>query len=140
MKNQKAYGLPYYMAKRKDELKREVVEHLDFTEEGKHVIKKYREVEQYWERKAKKENWINGQGKKILHVSDIHSNFTLFKLLPNFKDYGLTIFHGDYIDGPEEGGSRAMIDEVIRRGARSGIVWLEGNHELRLRKHSVLSC
>lgn len=134
MKNQKAYGLPYYMAKRKDELKKEVVEHLDFTEEGKHVIKKYREVEQYWEKKAKRENWINGQGKKILHVSDIHSNYTLYKLLPNFKDYGLTIFHGDYIDGPEEGGSRAMIDEVIRRGARSGIVWLEGNHELRLRK------
>jgi hypothetical protein len=27
-----------------------------------------------------------------------------------------------------------MIDEVIRRGAKSGITWLEGNHELRLRK------
>ena len=70
------------MAKRKDELKREVVEHLDFTEEGKHVIKKYREVEQYWERKAKKENWINGQGKRfctfpIFIPTSPSSNFSL---------------------------------------------------------------
>lgn len=134
VKNPKQYGLPYYMIKRKDELRREVEKHLEFIESGKLIIKRYKDVENYWEKKCKRENWIGGKGKRILHVSDIHSNFSLYKLLPPFKEYDLTIFHGDYVDGPEEGGSRAMIDEVIRRGARSSIIWLEGNHELRLRK------
>lgn len=134
VKNQKAYSLSYYPEKRKDELKREVVGHLDFNEEGKIIIKKYRDVELYWEKKCERENWISGKNKKVLHVSDIHSNFSLFKLLPSFKDYDFTIFHGDYIDGPEERGSREMINEIIRKGNKSGIIWLEGNHELRLRK------
>ena len=134
MNNQKIYNLSYYVQKKKEELRREIEEHQDFSVEGKHIIKKYRDVELYWERKCKKDYWINGIGKKILHVSDIHSNFSLYKILPDFNEYGITVFHGDYVDGPEVGGSRKMIDEIIRIGAKSGIVWLEGNHELRLRK------
>ena len=135
MTNSKHYNLPYFPAKRKDELKREMVDHLDFNVGGKLIIKRYKEVEQYWEKKCKGENYYKLKtNKKVLHVSDIHSNYSLYKLLPPFKNYDFTIFHGDYIDGPEEGGSRAMIDEVFRLGNRRNLVWLEGNHELRLRK------
>lgn len=132
--NQKRYSLPCYLPKRREEIGKEIERHLEFIGEGKLVIRRYKEVEQYWENKCRRENYFNGKHKKVLHVSDIHSNYTLYKLLPNFKDFGLTIFHGDYIDGPEEGGSRKMIDEVLKKGNRGNLVWLEGNHELRLRK------
>ena len=78
-------------------------------------------------------------GKKdpIVYVSDIHSNWTLYqKLSREFpKDTKLTVFLGDYIDGPEKGGSKKILDYLIDRHKNDpSIVVLEGNHELRLRK------
>jgi hypothetical protein len=135
VKKSKSYCLPYYPLKRKEDLKKEITQHQSFIESGKIIIKKYKEVEKYWEKKFKVENYYKvkqGKGcKPVLHVSDIHSNYSAYKLLPSFKNYSLVIFHGDYIDGPEVGGSRKMIDEVLKK---KGVIWLEGNHELRLRK------
>ena len=69
-----------------------------------------------------------------MHIGDLHSNIGLYYNLPDFSGYTKVIFHGDYIDGPKEGGSRALID-IICNTKNKKIIWLEGNHEIRLRRY-----
>ena len=133
----KQYKLPYYTTKRKEELKKEVSNFMNLQFKDKLVIKTYKDVENYWEKTCKAEgNYIklSKKSKPVLHVSDIHSNYKLYKKLPKAKKFSYRIFHGDYIDGPEIGGSRKMIDTILNSNNKNTI-WLEGNHELRLRKH-----
>lgn len=136
MTKPKLYSLPYYPQKKKEELKKEVVDFMNLEFSDKNVISRYKEVETYWEKKCKTENYfrVGKRSKPVLHISDIHSNYTIYKSLPSPKNYCLRIFHGDYIDGPEVGGSRKMIDEVLWGDQIPGTIWIEGNHELRLRK------
>ena len=70
---------------------------------------------------------------KILHISDLHSNQSLYKQLPKLKEFKAVIFHGDYIDGPEIGGSKQLLD-LSKKNTDKNIIFLEGNHELRVRK------
>lgn len=130
--HQKKYSIPYYSTKRKDELEREVSNFLNLQLQDKITISKYQDVIDYWKERCPIVEL--GSGKKVLHVSDLHSNFELYKQLPKFNGYSSVIFHGDYIDGPEQGGSRILMNKVVKRKVPNAI-WLEGNHELRLRKY-----
>ena len=133
---QNQYCLPYYPMKKKEDLKKEVVNFMSQQFSDKQVISNYRDVELYWEKKCKTENYrsLGKKPKGILHISDIHSNYSLYKKLPSPEQYTLRIFYGDYIDGSEMAGSRKMIDEILWSPEDSNTIWLEGNHELRLRK------
>lgn len=131
------YRLPYYPHKKKEELKKEVVNFMSLQFKDKLVINTYKDVEDYWEKTCKRSgNYLKlgKRSKPVLHISDIHSNWKIYKKLPRMKKFSIRIFYGDYIDGPEQGGSRRMIDEIIESKNPCNI-WLEGNHELRLRKH-----
>ena len=129
------YNLSYYPPKRKEAIEKEVSIFLEQSYSDKLKISHFSDIEKYWETKCKRENYFKVSG-PVLHISDIHSNYDLYKKLPSWKNYDIQIFHGDYIDGPEEGGSRKMIDEILWTSwKKSRVIWLEGNHELRLRKH-----
>lgn len=93
-------------------------------------IESYSDIEKYW--RTKKSKFIKSIPKesRILHISDLHSNWELMR---EFKDLNLTVYHGDYIDGPEKGGSRKIMD-LVTSEPPDNVVYLEGNHELRLRK------
>ena len=133
----KKYLPPYYPLKRKEDLEKEVMGFLNLQLSDKICITRYSQVEEYWEAKCKMENYIRlgKESKPVLHVSDIHSNYSLYQKLPLKNNrYEFKVFYGDYIDGPEKGGSRKMIDEVLW-GSHQRTIWLEGNHEIRLRKH-----
>ena len=69
----------------------------------------------------------------VLHISDLHSNSYLWRNIMNKNKLKYVIHHGDYIDGPERGGSRRMIEHIINCN-NGNWFWLEGNHELRLRR------
>lgn len=136
LRNPRKYNLPFYSQKRRDDLESEVVGFINMQFPGRITINTYGEVEEYWEHFCRTHNYIK-LGKKshpVLHISDIHSNYSLYQQLPNPRSYECRIFHGDYIDGPEMGGSRKMMDEVLGK-TKGRVFWLEGNHELRLRKH-----
>ena len=130
------YQLSCYPTKRREELERDVQNFLNLQLHDKKQIKIFQEVEDYWEKDTSEKGTIRlKESDKVLHVSDLHSNYESFLKLPNFNSYGAVIFHGDYIDGPEEGGSRKLMDLAISEKFGSNIIWLEGNHELRLRKY-----
>ena len=100
-------------------------------------ITTYAQVEKYWDNVKAQYNvsTLESNFGKIIHVSDIHSNFDLFKSIENqVKSSDLSIIYGDYIDGPCAGGSRSMLDYALRDRS-CNIVWLEGNHEARIRKY-----
>lgn len=92
----------------------------------------YNSVIRYWYEKCNKKyiRKIPNES-SILNISDIHSNYNLASKI---KLSDTNIWHGDYIDGPEKGGSRRMIDAIIKDSNENNI-YLEGNHELRLRKY-----
>lgn len=132
---QKQYSIPYYPTKRKVELEREITSFNNFSTVDKIEIKHYKDVLNYWDDKMKKEQvFFMKKNDTVLHISDLHSNVDLYSKLPSFSNYTKTIFHGDYIDGPTVGGSRKLIDKIIT-SKNPRVLWLEGNHELRLRKY-----
>lgn len=134
--NQSKYKISYYSNKKKSELNREVNIFNNSLPKGKLKIKSYNDVLNYWNAKVKKDKQVVfiKNNDRTLHVGDIHSNINLYNNLPDFSRYSKVIFHGDYIDGPIEGGSRDMID-LIAKTKNKKIVWLEGNHEIRIRRY-----
>lgn len=128
------YSIPYYPTKRKADIEKEHKAHLDFDMSGKNIIKTFKDVQDYWIKDIKVKGQVFKMTGKVLLVSDIHSNVSLFKKLPDFRSYDRVVFMGDYIDGPESGGSKKMIDKVIKSKSPR-LLWLEGNHELRLRRY-----
>jgi predicted kinase/predicted MPP superfamily phosphohydrolase len=128
----KKYTKSYYQTKRKPELEHDILNYTNFPIKEDTIIKSYNDVLEYWKKKRK--FYTPNADSKILHVSDLHSNFKLFKKLPKFSSYDLVIFYGDYIDGPEKDGSRKITDHIIK-DKKEKFIWLEGNHELRLRKY-----
>ena len=92
MTKQKQYNPPYYSSKKKEELRREVSSFMSLDFSGKRIIKSYQDVESYWEKKCRTENYyrLGKRSKPVLHISDIHSNWTMFRSLPSFKKYSYT--------------------------------------------------
>lgn len=126
----KKYNLPYYQNKRRTELEKEVKQFLNLQLSGKELINNYNDVLRYWYDYGKIELDDN---ESVLHISDLHSNSALLSKL-DLKTPDLCVFHGDYIDGPEIGGSKKLIKKII--SDKSGkFVFLEGNHEIRLRRY-----
>lgn len=136
IENQTKYKIPYYPRKKKSDLNREVNIFLNTSFKGKLKIKTYNDVLDYWNSKIKKDKQLVyiRDSDKTLHVGDLHSNINLYNNLPDFSTYTKVIFHGDYIDGPIEGGSRSIIDLIVRTKNKK-FIWLEGNHEIRLRRY-----
>lgn len=125
------YFPPYYTLPKRSELEKKVSEYLNLQFTTKNIIYSFNDVLDYW---RKNEIRIKvGAKDKILHVSDLHSNYSLYKKLPRLRDFKLVVFHGDYIDGPEDGGSKTLLD-LAKKGKGGNTIWLEGNHELRIRK------
>ena len=136
IENHKKYSIPYYSGKKKSDLIKEVNIFMSLPLKGKLRIKSYKDVLNYWDAKIKKDKQVVfiKDNDKTLHVSDLHSNIDLFNCLPDFSKYNKVIFHGDYIDGPVSGGSRDLIDLIIKTKNKK-LIWLEGNHEIRLRRY-----
>lgn len=128
--NSKKYN-PYWQAsKKKSELEIDVKNFLNLQLEDKLLINSYSDVLDYWE---KEETVIKLKSNQdIIHVSDIHSNYSLWSNVVPKRKSKLVIHHGDYIDGPEVGGSKNIIKEIIK--SKNNWYWLEGNHEIRLRR------
>lgn len=130
----KKYSLPWYVTKTREELETEVKNFLEQHFDSKNKINTYQDIINWWKNRDKIINLSPTD--IVLHVSDIHSNFDIYKDIKLKQDkYQFMIFHGDYIDGPEIGGSRRMIDEIINLPSSPTRIWLEGNHELRLRRY-----
>lgn len=132
----KKYSIPGYATKKRDELESEVSGFLNLQFTGKRVVKKYQDILDYWDTESRGNTLGLLDSQNVLHVSDIHSNYKIVekKILPLVAENGVTVFYGDYIDGPEGGGSKKMMEYVISNSGRTTI-FLEGNHELRLRKY-----
>lgn len=127
----KKYFPPYYAIPKRPDLEKRVSEYLNLQFTSKNIINEYSDVIDYWKEHG---TYLKVSEKdKILHVSDLHSNQSLYKQLPKLKEFKVVIFHGDYVDGPEEGGSRYLLD-LTKKNLGENIIWLEGNHELRVRK------
>ena len=127
------YNPEYYAMPKRSEMEKKVTEFLNLQLGSKNVISSYSDIIEYWKDREPryKVDWED----TVLHVSDLHSNHALYKKLPKLKDYKLVVFHGDYIDGPEKGGSKTLMGLAKNgMGSKNNVVWLEGNHELRLRK------
>ena len=133
LKKPRKYSIPYYPMKKKTDMERDAQTIKSFDKTGKKIIKTFKDLQDYWLEEIQKEQILSDQGKTLL-ISDLHSNLSLYKKLPDFKKYDRVIFFGDYIDGPESGGSRKLTDKLIKSKS-SKITWLEGNHELRLRRY-----
>lgn len=136
LRNAKDYVDSLYPIKSKLELKKDILNYNNSIDRlnPDRVITKYSQVVDFWNKRTVDVNttYLNTKSTTI-HVSDIHSNYNIYKSI-NVDNYSLCIFYGDYIDGPVKGGSRKMLDDVLS-DRRSNIVWLEGNHESRLRKY-----
>jgi hypothetical protein len=131
-KNRKYSDLRYIPHSRVD-LKKEVGNFLSQSLENKNLITTYKNLEKYW---SKRDETIKLEvTDKVLHVSDLHSHFNAMSSgIPPTSDYSLTVFHGDYIDGPVVGGSRKVMESILLCD-KENVRYLEGNHELRLRKY-----
>lgn len=136
IENQAKYRIPYYPTKKKSDLIAEVGIFRNQLPKSKLKIKTYSDVLSYWDKKIKKDKQVVfiRDTDKTLHVGDVHSNIELLDKLPDFSKYVRVIFHGDYIDGPKVNGSRDMIDFICKTKNKR-IIWLEGNHEIRLRRY-----
>lgn len=136
IENQAKYRIPYYPTKKKSDLIAEVGIFRNQLPKSKLKIKTYSDVLSYWNKKIKKDKQVVfiKDTDKTLHVGDVHSNIELLDKLPDFSKYVRVIFHGDYIDGPKVNGSRDMIDFICKTKNKR-IIWLEGNHEIRLRRY-----
>ena len=125
------YTLSYQLTKKRSELEKNVQWFLNIQFQDKKRISTFQDILDYWKKEAKP-LYID-EDTKILNVSDLHSNCDLYKKLP--KDgFDYTIFYGDYIDGPVQGGSRRLTDLILKNKDQNTI-FLEGNHEIRLRKY-----
>lgn len=119
-------------------IRREVKEYEDSTRKLPNKIYTYQELEKYWSHQLKPIRLEERDS--VLHISDLHSHFSYTSdgSIPSAKNFALTICLGDYIDGPEENGSKKLIDLVLSptsQKKRGNVTYyLEGNHELRLRK------
>lgn len=128
----KKYNLSWQICKKKDELEISVKNFLNLQLGDKLVINKYDDILNYW---INKEVIINlDKDDPIIHVSDIHSNYSLWKKEVKPLDNKVIVHHGDYIDGPELDGSIKIITEIVKDNETHGWYWLEGNHEIRLRR------
>ena len=127
------YDLDWQYPKKQEELKQEVNSFLSLPLGDKKTISSYSDLLTWWE---DNETIIKINPKDdIVHFSDIHSNYDLWKKeIRKVKKVRCIVHHGDYIDGPEVGGSRKMIEEIISDNSKN-IIWLEGNHEIRLRRY-----
>lgn len=136
VENQAKYRIPYYPTKKKSDLIAEIGIFRNQLPKSKLKIKTYSDVLSYWDKKIKKDKQVVfiKDTDKTLHVGDVHSNIELLDKLPDFSKYVRVIFHGDYIDGPKVNGSRDMIDFICKTKNKK-IIWLEGNHEIRLRRY-----
>ena len=122
-----------YIVPTKDTLKREVLDFSNIDYTGKNLINNYADIEDYW--KPLTRTTIIDKNDTVLHISDLHSHWNLLNTkVPKFSKYPLVVFAGDYIDGPEKGGSRKLIEQILGYKGTNAI-FLEGNHELRLRKY-----
>jgi predicted kinase len=126
------YNPDYYILPKRNELEKKVSDFLNLQLGTKNIITSYSDVLDYW--KENEPRYKVGWEDTVLHVSDLHSNLSLYNKLPKLKNYKLVVFHGDYIDGPEVGGSRTILG-YAKNGVGKNTVWLEGNHELRVRKY-----
>lgn len=133
VKKNKKYCTYQYVPQSEEMLKREVSEFnkLSFIEED--LINSYIDLEKYWRYQLQPIKVNNKDS--ILHVSDLHSHWEVLRRNIPIKKFPLIVFLGDYIDGPEEGGSRRLINFVLKNKDKESFVFLEGNHELRLRKY-----
>lgn len=138
LKNIHLYTDPMFPQKSKLEYKKDVLNYNNSVTRINSTdrITSYSQVEHYWENVKQQHNIsVLEDYDTILHVSDIHSNYEIYKNIePELDNVELGIVYGDYIDGPVSGGSRVMLDYVLN-DRHSNIVWLEGNHESRLRKY-----
>ena len=137
IKNAKDYIDRSYPIKPRRELDKDVLNFKNTLPsiEKSQMITDYDQVTGYWIERVKKENTRAVKpDAKIIHVSDVHSNINLFEKVELGLDVDLGICYGDYIDGPVVGGSRKMLD-VVLSDTRKNIIWLEGNHELRIRRY-----
>lgn len=136
VRNNKNYQTPLFQELEKSKLKEKVSEFSKWQRQKINIttINTYQDIEKYWNVKNKTYTRNLPSKSTILHISDLHSNWELYKQIKFTKKPELTIFHGDYIDGPEKGGSRKLLDLVISNKSKK-IIYLEGNHELRLRKY-----
>lgn len=126
----KKYRLPWQVSKKKEELDSDVKNFMNQQLSDKLTIKTYQDIVKYW---SEKDSIIYLKKKDtITHISDLHSNWNIWNSIVPKLDSKLVIHHGDYIDGPEQGGSKKLIQELLKD---SQYIWLEGNHELRLRRY-----
>lgn len=133
VKRNRKYMDSRYLPRSKEELRKELEVFGSFDYLDKLVIRGWSDIETYWKHSLKVD--VLDEEAPVLHVSDLHSHWDLItSKLPEPGDYARAVFHGDYIDGPEKGGSRKIIDQVLATTSK-GIIFLEGNHELRLRKY-----
>lgn len=137
IENANTYMDSNYPPKPKKELEKDIANFNNVISriEKSKIITKYSQVVKFWEKKTEKENvGAVKPDAKIIHVSDVHSNINLFEKVDLNEDVDLGICYGDYIDGPIAGGSRKMLDLVLS-DTRDNMIWLEGNHELRIRRY-----
>lgn len=121
------YVNPKFITPGRDTLEKEVEQFNSINLLGKTVVNTYSEVEDFW-----REGVLTlGDSDTVMLVGDLHSHWSLLKKLPVKKKF--TVFLGDYVDGPEAGGSRLIIDKILNSENRK-MKWIEGNHELRLRR------
>lgn len=135
LSNSKEYVSGLYPQRTKTELVKDVnnYKNLVLSLNNKLQIEQYSDVIRYWESRLR-DNYKNVKNtSSILHVSDLHSNVDLYDQIL-FSGYDFSVIYGDYIDGPVKGGSRKLMD-IALGDTRDNVIWLEGNHELRLRKY-----
>ena len=129
----KKYCSPYFISPSKDTLKEQVDSFKRFSTDYP-IIGSYQDIENFW--RPLTHNIHLEENDRVLHISDLHSHWkVLNNQIPSPEDFALTVFHGDYIDGPEIGGSRRLIDQILKYEGYDNIIFLEGNHELRLRRY-----
>ena len=141
LKNTSRYVDPMLPQKSKLEYKKDILNYNNSVVkiDPDNRVTSFQQIERYWNNIAKQNNLIE-LGKEdfnqILHISDLHSHYDLFKggVEGRMGCSDFNIIYGDYIDGPVDGGSRAMLDYVLK-DRKDNNFWLEGNHELRLRKY-----
>lgn len=129
--NPEKYSIPGFKKKVKEDLEKEVVTFLNLQLGYTKKINTYGDVLEYW--KKRPEYYLEiPENNPTYFISDLHSNYTLYKQLP-LPVGAIKIHLGDYIDGPEVGGSKKLIEEIFKNSSYYNI-FLEGNHERRLRK------
>ena len=133
VKKNRRYGGHLYSPISRDVLRKKLLEFNRTTYPDKNIISSYQEVELYW---RERENRIAvREDEPVLHISDLHSHYRILNdRIPSPEDFPLTVFMGDYIDGPETNGSRKLMTQILNYEGEDNIIFLEGNHELRLRK------